>query len=154
MIGGEVNIDIEPLEVTQNGTYSESGKAYSPVTVNVSGSGGGTAGTGSASLSSAGNSISFTQLKGTPKAWFIRCTTQLSSSGNTTYYYVADARYNGTNTQATLFRIGSTRRIQNQTSGISYTYSGGTLTVTTTATAATAAPGYFYNGTYELTYVY
>ena len=39
VIGGEVNIDIEPLEVTQNGTYSESGKAYSPVTVNVSGGG-------------------------------------------------------------------------------------------------------------------
>ena len=32
-------ITIEPLSVTQNGTYSESGKAYSPVTVNVSGGG-------------------------------------------------------------------------------------------------------------------
>lgn len=28
---------VEPLEVTANGTYEESGKAYSPVTVNVSG---------------------------------------------------------------------------------------------------------------------
>ena len=110
--------------------------------------------TGSASLSTAGNSISFTGLTGTPVAWFIRCTTQLSSSGSTTYYYVDSARYNGTNTQATLFRIGSTRRIQNQTSGISYTYSSGTLTVTTTATAAGATPGFFYNGTYELTYIY
>ncbi len=36
-IGGEINIDVEPLNVTQNGVYSESGKAYSPVTVNVSG---------------------------------------------------------------------------------------------------------------------
>lgn len=37
-IGGEVEPPtIEPLTVTQNGTYQESGKAYSPVTVNVSG---------------------------------------------------------------------------------------------------------------------
>lgn len=28
--------EIEPLSVTENGTYSEEGKAYSPVTVNVS----------------------------------------------------------------------------------------------------------------------
>lgn len=139
-------------EITSNGDDIDVTN-FEKVKVAVSASGG-TAGTGSATLSAAGNSISFTGLNGTPKAWFIRCTTQLSSSGSTTYYYVADARYNGTNTQATLFRIGSTRRIQNQTSGISYTYSGGTLTVTTTATAATAAPGYFYNGTYELTYVY
>ena len=32
-------ITIEPLSVTENGTYSESGKAYSPVTVSVSGGG-------------------------------------------------------------------------------------------------------------------
>lgn len=36
------NVDVEPLNVTQNGTYTApSGKAYSPVTVNVSGGGGG-----------------------------------------------------------------------------------------------------------------
>ena len=38
-IGGEINIDVEPLTVTENGVYAESGKAYSPVTVNVSGGG-------------------------------------------------------------------------------------------------------------------
>ena len=32
-------IEIEELTVTENGTYSEEGKAYSPVTVNVSGGG-------------------------------------------------------------------------------------------------------------------
>ena len=41
--GGEVEpieIEIEPLNVTQNGTYTApTGKAYSPVTVNVSGGG-------------------------------------------------------------------------------------------------------------------
>lgn len=118
------------------------------------GGGGGTVATGSATLSTAGNTLTFSSLSGQPIAWFVRCTTQLSSSGSTTYYYVDSARYNGSNTQATLFRIGSTRRIQNQTSGISYTYSGGTLTITTTATAAGNTPGFFYNGTYELTYIY
>ena len=39
-VGGEISIEIEPLTVTQNGTYAESGKAYSPVVVNVSGGGG------------------------------------------------------------------------------------------------------------------
>jgi len=34
-------ITVEPLSVTQNGTYQETGKAYSPVTVNVQGGGGG-----------------------------------------------------------------------------------------------------------------
>lgn len=32
-------VEIEALTVTENGTYSEEGKAYSPVTVNVSGGG-------------------------------------------------------------------------------------------------------------------
>lgn len=31
------SIEVEALTVTENGTYSEEGKAYSPVTVNVSG---------------------------------------------------------------------------------------------------------------------
>ena len=155
-VGGEPTpITTESLSVTSNGTYTApAGKAYTPVVVNVSGGGASTVASKTASLSTAANTISFTGLNGTPIAWFARCTTQLSSSGSTTYYYVDSARYNGTNTQATLFRIGSTRRIQNQTTGISYTYNNGTLTVSTTATAATATPGFFYNGTYELTYIY
>lgn len=141
------------LPITQNGNNIDVTN-YASVSVNVSGGGGGTVGTGSATLQTAGNSISFTNLSGTPKAWFIRCTTQVSSSGSTTYYYIIAARYNGTNTQGTLFRIGSTRRIQNQTSGLSYTYNNGTLTITSSAEAAGQTPGFFYNGTYELTYVY
>lgn len=40
--GGGGNITVEALSVTQNGTYTApTGKAYSPVTVNVSGGGGG-----------------------------------------------------------------------------------------------------------------
>ena len=139
--------------ITSNGTNIDVAQ-YATVSVNVSGGGSSTVASKTASLSATANSISFTGLNGQPIAWFARCTTQLSSSGSTTYYYVDSVRYNGTNTQATLFRIGSTRRIQNQTSGISYTYSGGTLTITTTATSAGSTPGYFYNGTYELTYIY
>lgn len=153
--GEVIELTAEPLSITENGTYTApKGKAYTPVTVSVSGSGSSSVDSKTATLSATANSISFTNLSGSPIAWFARCTTQLSSSGSTTYYYVANVRYNGTNTQATLFRIGSTRRIQNQTSGISYSYNNGTLTITTTATAATVTPGYFYNGTYELTYIY
>lgn len=35
--GGTVEVEVGPLTVTANGVYSEAGKAYSPVTVNVSG---------------------------------------------------------------------------------------------------------------------
>lgn len=38
-IGGGSSVTVEPLYVTENDTYSEEGKAYSPVTVNVSGGG-------------------------------------------------------------------------------------------------------------------
>lgn len=33
--GGDPSVTVEPLTVTENGEYSEEGKAYSPVTVNV-----------------------------------------------------------------------------------------------------------------------
>lgn len=39
--GGGSGVDVEPLSVTENGEYSEEGVAYSPVTVNVAGGGGG-----------------------------------------------------------------------------------------------------------------
>ena len=43
--GGGGSVTVEPLSVTQNGTYTaSSGTAYSPVTVNVSGGGGGDSG--------------------------------------------------------------------------------------------------------------
>ena len=98
-------------------------------------------------------SISFTSLKGTPKYWFLRLTSQVSSSGSTTYYYVVDMRYNGTNTTGNCFRMGSTRRVDNVTSGYSYTYTGTTLTISSSG-SRTASPGSFYNGGYELVYIY
>lgn len=35
--GGGSSVDVESLSVTENGTYEEEGKAYSPVNVNVNG---------------------------------------------------------------------------------------------------------------------
>lgn len=98
-------------------------------------------------------SISFTSMKGTPKAFFLRATSQISSSGSTTYYYITAVRYNGTNTYGNCFRIGSTRRIQNVTSGLSFSYSGTTLTISSSGSRG-VAPGSFYNGDYELVYIY
>lgn len=124
--------------------------------VTGTGSGGGSVNIETVTVSNSSNtatSLSFTGLKGTPKAFFVKCNTQVSSSGSTTYYYVVDIRHNGTNTYGTVFRIGSTRRIQHVTSGYSFTYSNGTLTVSSSG-SRTASPGSFYNGTYELTYIY
>lgn len=100
--------------------------------------------------------LSFTSLSGQPKYWFLRATTNVSSSGSTTYYYVTDCFYDGTNIKGNTFRIGSTRRVQNITSGISQSYSSGTLTITA-GSASTTTPGQFYGASsfgYELVYIY
>lgn len=100
-------------------------------------------------------SLSFTNVSARPKAFMVRLATQVSSSGSTTYYYIVDVVYDGTNTKGNCFRIGSTRRVQNVTSGYSWTYSGTTLTVTSSAASRSASPGAFFtSGSYELTYVY
>lgn len=156
-VGGEApEIETEPLSITENGTYTApKGKAYTPVTVNVP-TGGGTVNVKTTTVTNNSNtatSISFTSLEGTPKAFFVRCTTQIQSSGSTNYYYVDNMRYNGTNTQGTYVRIGGTRGIYPDTTHYSYSYTGTTLTLTTTG-SRTGAGGSFYNGTYELVYVY
>lgn len=138
--------------ITENGTGIDVTN-YTSVNVNVSSSGA-NIGTGSVSNSSnTATSINFTGLAGEPIAFFVRVTTTITSSGSTSYYYVAAIRYNGTNTNGTYMRIGSTRGIYNDTSHYSFTYSNGTLTVHSSA-SRTAAGGSFYNGTYELTYIY
>lgn len=156
-IGGTVEpteIEVEPLSVTQNGTYTApDGKAYSPVTVNVSGGGSLTVATKTATLSAVGQTLSFTGLSGTPKYWFVKTTSQISSSGSTTIYYITDGFWDGTSVKGSSFRIGSTRRIYSWTSGVTQSYSSGTLTITG-GSATGSSPGQFYNGTYELTYVY
>ena len=153
-VGGKVDVTVEPLTVTQNGVYSEAGKAYSPVTVSVSG-GSVQFDTKTASGDSTyPTSLQFTSMKGEPKAFVLRLNAQVSSSGSTTYYYIVDICHFGTTTHGNCFRIGSTRRVENVTSGYSYSYNNGTLTVTSSAASRSASPGAFYNGSYELLYAY
>ena len=159
-IGGTVEpteIEVEPLSVTQNGTYTApTGKAYSPVTVNVSGGGTLTVKTATATHTATSQTLSFSSLSAQPKYWFCRVTSQVSSSGNTTYYYITDLFYDGTSIKGNTFRIGSTRRIYNITSGISQSYNNGTLTITGGSSTG-SSPGQFYGASgisYELVYIY
>lgn len=157
-------IDVQPLSVTQNGVYTApTGVAYSPVTVSVSG---GSASIDTKTITTSNNpvSISFSSMKGTPKALMLRSTSQISSSGSTTYYYIMDMVYDGNQSNycdGNCFRIGSTRRVDPITttasggvvSGYSWSYSGSTLTITSSAASRSASPGAF-TGNYELTYIY
>ena len=97
--------------------------------------------------------LQFTSMKGRPKFFALHLTSQVSSSGNTTYYYIVDMQYNGSTTHGNCFRIGSTRRVDNITSGYSWSYSGTTLTISSSASSRSVSPGAF-NNTYELFYVY
>ncbi len=99
-------------------------------------------------------SLEFTSMKGQPKFFTVRLNAQVSSSGSTTYYYIVDIVSNRTTTHGNCFRIGSTRRVENITSGYSFTYSGTTLTITSSASSRSASPGAFYSGSYELMYAY
>lgn len=152
-IGGEIEIEIESLSVTENGTYQESGKAYSPVVVNVP-SGGGSVNidTKTVTASNRPTSLSFSSMKGQPKAFVLRCTSSMSRSSSSTYYYVAMMRYDGTSTTGNCWRM-SNGNWTNIASGYSFTYSNGTLTVTSSGTTTTS-PGCFYPGNYELVYIY
>ena len=99
-------------------------------------------------------SIQFTSMKGQPKFFVVRLNASVSSSGSTTYYYIVDIASNGTTTHGNCFRIGSTRQVTSITSGYSWSYSGTTLTVTSSAASRSASPGAFYSGSYELMYAY
>lgn len=138
-------------EITANGTNIDV-STYSTVSVAVSGVNIDTK-TATATASTYPVSLEFTGMQGQPKVFSLRTTSQISSSGSTTYYYIANIHYNGTSTSGNVFRIGSTRRIDNVTSGYSWSYSGSTLTITSSAASRSASPGAFYSA-YELVYVY
>ena len=138
---------------TANGTYDVTNLAE--LVVNVSGGGGSVSyDTKTATASNYPTSLSFTSMKGQPKAFVLRLNAQVSSSGSTTYYYIVDIAAFGTTTHGNCFRIGNTRRVDNITSGYSWSYSGTTLTITSSATSRSASPGAFYSGSYELLYCY
>lgn len=109
--------------------------------------------TKTATASNYPTSLAFTGMKGQPKMFTVRLNTSVSSSGSTTYYYIVDITSHGT-THGNCFRIGSTRQVTSITSGYSWSYSGTTLTITSSAASRSASPGAFYSGSYELLYVY
>ena len=149
--GGASSITTEPLSVTTNGTYTApNGKAYTPVYVNVSGA---SIGTKTLTNSTAtATSLQFTSMLGQPKAFFLRLTAQIARSSSYRYYYVENVRYNGTNTNGRYFyQYNGT--LYNDTTHYSYSYSGTTLTISSTGSQS-GAGGSFYNGTYELVYIY
>ena len=119
------------------------------------GGGGGSASTDTKTVTASNrpSSLSFSSMKGEPIMWALRATFTMTSS-NSTYYYVDSMRGIGTsNVQGRLFRMGSTRETQAVTTGYSASYSNGTFTVTSSGNRTTS-PGCFYNGSYELVYVY
>ena len=120
----------------------------------ASGGGGYQLDTATATASNYPTSLNFTGLKGEPVAFAIRCASSITSSGNTSYYYVINMTYDGTSTKGNAFRVGSTRAVNNITSGYSWSYSDTTLTAKSSAASRSASPGAFYSGTYELVYVY
>lgn len=137
------------------------GKVYikadgSQGTGTASGGGGSvTIATATATASDYPVSLEFDNLKGQPKMFVCRLNAQVSSSGSTTYYYIVDISMTGSGTaHGNCFRIGSTRRVENKTSGYTWSYSGGTLTLTSSAASRSASPGAFYSGSYELIYAY
>lgn len=104
--------------------------------------------------SSSATSLSFTGLLGEPIAFFIRCLGSLTRSSNSSYYYIADIVYDGTNTKGNSYRMSNGNYAQVASNGgYSFTYNNGTLTVSTSG-SRTALPGSFYNSQYELVYVY
>lgn len=159
-VGGTVEpteIEVEPLSVTQNGTYTApTGKAYSPVTVNVSG--GGSVHVATTTWTNSTNTVTshqFTGLSGTPKAAFLRCTSSLTRSSSSTNYFIADIRWDGSTTGGVAGNSyrRSNGNYANVTSGYSVSTSSNSITFTSNG-SSTANPGSFYNGTYELVYVY
>lgn len=138
---------------TANGTYDVTNLAE--LVVNVSGGGGSVSyDTKTTTASNYPVSLEFSSMKGQPKAFVCRLNAQVSSSGNTTYYYIVDVSAFGTTTHGNCFRVGGTRRVDNITSGYSWSYSGTTLTITSSASSRSASPGAFYSGSYELLYAY
>lgn len=123
---------------------------FSKVTVNAATV---SIGTKSVTNSSAtATSLAFSSLEGEPKAFFIRLAAALSRSSSYSYYYITAIRYNGSTTTGNYWRM-STGNFYNDTSHYSFTYSNGTLTATSSG-ARGSEGGSFYNGSYELVYVY
>lgn len=157
--GGTARFD-DASVTTATASDVASGKVFlasnGTVTTGTASGGGGSVqyDTKTATASNYPTSLQFTSMKGQPKFFVVRLNTSVSSSGSTTYYYIVDIASNGTTTHGNCFRIGSTRQVNSITSGYSWSYTGTTLTITSSAASRSASPGAFYSGSYELMYAY
>lgn len=158
--GGGTATFTEITDTTATASDVASGKYFytsdGTRTAGTASGGGGEVSYDTKTVTSSGNAVSlqFTSMKGEPIFFAVRLNASVSSSGNTTYYYIVDMVSNGTTTHGNCFRIGSTRQVTSITSGYSWSYSGTTLTLTSSASSRSASPGAFYNGSYELMYAY
>lgn len=98
-------------------------------------------------------SISFTDLGGEPAAFALRFGGNLSRNSQNKYYYILCITYDGTYTEGTFWRQ-DTGAVFTDTTHYSYTYSNGTLTVSSSGSRTGGDGGSFCNGTYYLTYIY
>lgn len=133
--------------ITQNGTNIDVTN-YATVSVNVAASANIGTKTATAPSSSNVRTLSFSGLSGEPQAFFV-----VGACGNSAGAVVA-LRYNGTNLACEHRGTGyasSANVYDNPTSDVTFTYSNGTLTLTTRQSSNI----YFAsNQTYELTYIY
>lgn len=120
-------------------------------------SGGGSLTVGTTTWSNSSNqttSHQFSSLDGTPKIAFLRCTTQLTRSSSNTYYYIADIFWDGTNCRGN-YHLRSNGTFNNVATNGGFSVTTGTNSITFSSSGSrSGAPGSFYNGTYELVYLY
>lgn len=153
----QTNLSAENIKSGTTVTISNGTSNLWSVTGTYSG-GGGTVNVASTTWTNSTNTTTshqFSSLNGTPKAAFLRCTSSLSRSSSSTNYFIADMRWNGSSSGGVAgnsFRR-SNGTYANVTSGYSVSVSGSSITFTSSGTSTTN-PGSFYNGTYELVYVY
>lgn len=151
---GGGTITTEPLTVTANGTYTApTGKAYTPVTVNVSGGGSGNIDTKTVTPSANATSVQITGMKGTPKWFFFTPNSNISGASNSRR--IVNHIYDGTSDIGfNLYGSGSygaTYSVQRNTTNFSHTYSGTTLTLNS---GASNTGGVYQNVQYTLVYGY
>ena len=137
--------------ITANGTGIDVTN-YSTVSVAVDASPNIVMKTAKASGSAGAASISFTGLGGAPKAFFLRYASPYAQSLSYSYVIVICVRYNGSTTYGDYVSSGN---IYRDTSHYSFSYSNGTLTISSSG-AQSGDGGWFSNSTdaYELTYIY
>ena len=157
-IPSEYVIPTGNLPITSNGTGIDVAN-YATVSVAVpTGGGVNVAKTTWSNSSTSTVSHTFSNLQGTPRMAVLRCTASLTRSSNQTYYYIADIVWDGTDAYGNyhLRSSGAFTNVPTATSGTRFTVTTGTNSITfaSSATSRSSAPGAFYNGSYELTYVY